>query len=71
MQGSASTDKSDAEKLGEFVARFPDVEAAPDPHAGRPARGRPRESLLRTIAQDERSTLEFLHDACRQLNPEA
>jgi hypothetical protein len=28
MQGSASTDKSDAEKLGEFVARFPDVEAA-------------------------------------------
>jgi len=74
MQGSASTDKSDAEKVQEFVSRFPDVDAALAPiHtlADRLDADPETQSLLRTIAQDERSTLEFLHDACRQLNPEA
>ena len=72
MQGTASTDKSDAEKVKEFVSRFPDVDAALAPiHnlADRLDADPETQSLLRTIAQDERSTLEFLHDACRQLNP--
>lgn len=72
MQGSASTDKSDAEKVKEFVSRFPDVDAALAPIyqlTDRLDADPETQSLLRTIAQDERSTLEFLHDACRQLNP--
>ncbi len=70
MERSATTDKSDAEKLQAFVAQFPDIDKAlapiykiadgldDDPET---------QSLLRTIAQDERSTLEFLCEACQQL----
>ena len=71
MQQSASTEKSDAVKLQEFVARFPDVDKALAPiHelADRLGDDPETQSLLRTIAQDERSTLEFLSDACAQLN---
>jgi hypothetical protein len=70
MTQSASREKSDTEKVRDFVARFPDVDAALKPiHdlADRLDHDQETQSLLRAIAQDERSTLEFLHDACRQL----
>ena len=66
MEGSASTDKSDAEKLCEFVTRFPDCDAALQPIYAFAERldGDPEtQSLLRTIAQDERSTLEWFAEA--------
>jgi hypothetical protein len=72
MEGSASAEKSDAAKVKDFVARFPDVDAAVRPiheFADRLDADPETQSLLRTIAQDERATLEFLHDACRLLNP--
>ena len=71
MQQSASTEKTDAVKLQEFVARFPDIDKALAPiHelADRLDDDQETQSLLRTIAQDERSTLEFLSEACAQLN---
>lgn len=71
MERSGSADVSDAEKLLEFVKQFPDVEAGVRPIHDMADRldGDPEtRSLLRTIAQDERSTLEFLHDACARLN---
>jgi DNA-binding ferritin-like protein len=70
MESSASTEKSDIEKLQEFVARFPDIDAALKPiHdlADRLDHDQETQSLLRTIVQDERSTLEFLNEACQQL----
>jgi hypothetical protein len=71
MEGSATREKTDAEKLSEFVARFPDIDAALKPiytMADRLDSDPETQSLLRTIAQDERATLEFIADACRQLN---
>ncbi len=71
MQQSASREKTDAVKLQEFVAHFPDVDKALAPiHelADRLDDDPETQSLLRTIAQDERSTLEFLGEACSQLN---
>lgn len=70
MQGAADPDKSDAQKVLEFTRQFPDVDQALAKiyeHAD--GADEETQSLLRTIAQDERSTLEFLADACKQLNP--
>ncbi len=71
MEQSGSREKSDAEKVKEFVARFPDCDAALKPIydlADRLDEDPETQSLLRTIAQDERSTLEFLSEACQLLN---
>jgi DNA-binding ferritin-like protein len=71
MERSGSTDRSDAEKLLEFVKNFPDPEAAVKPihdMADKLDHDQETQSLLRTIAQDERSTLEFLNEACALLN---
>jgi hypothetical protein len=72
MEGVADTSKSDAQKVLEFVQRFPDCDAALQPiHdlADRLDHDEETQSLLRTIAQDERSTLEWFSQACAQLNP--
>ena len=72
MAGSANREKCDAEKVLEFVQRFPDCDAALKPIydiADRLDDDPETQSLLRTIAQDERSTLEWLSEACALLNP--
>jgi hypothetical protein len=72
MAGSADSEKTDAEKVLAFVSQFPDVDAALKPIydlANRLDSDQETQSLLRTIAQDERSTLEFLSEACALLNP--
>ncbi len=71
MEQSASRTRSDAEKVKDFVARFPDIDAALKPINDLADRldGDPEtQSLLRTVAQDERSSLEFLAEACQLLN---
>ena len=71
MKSSASTEKTDAQKLLEFVQRFPDIDAALKPiHdiADQLDDDPETQFLLRTIAQDERSTLQFFADACALLN---
>lgn len=72
MKAVASTKKSDAEKVLDFVKQFPDCDAALKPiydMADRLDGDQETQSLLRTIAQDERSTLEWLNEACALLNP--
>lgn len=72
MAGVADAGKSDAQKVKEFVSQFPDIDAALArifELADRLDGDQETQSLLRTIAQDERSTLEFLHEACALLNP--
>jgi len=71
MEGAGDEDKSDPEKVLEFVQRFPDIDAALRPifeMADKLDDDPETQFLLRTIAQDERSTLEFFHDACKLLN---
>jgi hypothetical protein len=71
MNDAGDPDKSDALKLKEFVARIPDVDLALAPiHdlAARLGHDPETQSLLRTIAQDERSTLEWFREACQLLN---
>jgi hypothetical protein len=71
MKDYASTEKTDAQKLFEFVQRFPDIDVALKPiHdiADQLDDDQETQFLLRTIAQDERSTLQFLTDACALLN---
>ena len=71
MEQSASREKSDAEKLRDLAARFPDIDQVLRPlhdMADRLDHDQETQSLLRTIAQDERSTLEFLNEACALLN---
>jgi septal ring factor EnvC (AmiA/AmiB activator) len=70
MEGAGDPDKSDAQKVLEFTQQFPDIDQALAriyEHADKA--DEETQSLLRTIAQDERSTLEFLVEACGQLNP--
>ena len=72
MEDAGSAERSDALKLKEFVSRFADIDAALAPiHAlaDRLDADQETQSLLRTIVQDERATLEFLHEACALLNP--
>ncbi len=71
MESLASTEKSDIQKLQEFMSRFTDIDATLKPiHdlADRLDHDQETQSLLRTIVQDERSTLEFLNEACQQLS---
>ena len=72
MSESGSAEKSDAEKVLNFVKRFPDCDAALKPifdMADSLDHDQETQSLLRTIASDERATLEFLQEACALLNP--
>lgn len=72
MCEAADPEKSDAEKVANFVAQFPDCDAALKPiHDMADSLDHDQETqfLLRTIACDERATLEFLHEACALLNP--
>ncbi len=71
MKGAGDPEKSDPEKIADFVKQFPDVDAAIQPIldiADKLDRDPETQFMLRTIAQDERSTLEFLNDACQLLN---
>jgi DNA-binding ferritin-like protein len=71
LEGAASRARSDAEKVREFVARFPDVEQALQPieeMACRLDADPETQSLLRTIACDERATLEWFQQVCAQLD---
>ncbi len=71
LKSSASTENTDAQKVLEFVQRFPDIDAALKPiHdiADQLDDDPETQFLLRTIAQDERSTLQFFADACALLN---
>jgi hypothetical protein len=70
MAQVSSTETTDLAKLDQFLSQFPDVDAALQPiHdlADRLDDDPETQSLLRTIAQDERATLEFLHGAKAQL----
>ena len=63
--------RGDAAKVLEFVQTVGDAEKALAPiyeMAGRLDADPETQALLRTIAQDERSTLEFFQQACKQLN---
>jgi len=65
---------SDLEKLQEVVARYPSVDAVVGPieaFAARLTNDLETQSLLQTIAQDERSSTSFLIDACTQLSGRA
>ena len=71
MRGAADREKTDAQKVLDFVKQFPDIDAAVKPIldvANKLDHDPETQYLLRTIAQDERATLEFVHDACRLLN---
>ena len=71
MKDSADATKGDAAKVLGFVERFGDADKALRPIfelAERLDHDPETQSLLRTIAQDERSTIEFFNDACAQLN---
>ena len=71
MEGAGSAERADAVKVKEFVERFPDIDEALRPiHelADRLDDDQETQFLLRSIAQDERSTLEFLQDACKLLS---
>ncbi len=72
MKSSASTEKTDAQKLLEYAQRYPDIDAVVKPIediADKLDHDPETQYLLRTIVQDERSTLEFLNEACALLNP--
>ena len=71
MRNQGDAEKGDVEKLQEFVSRFSDIDAALKPiyeMADRLDSDPETQSLLRTIVQDERSTLEFLTEACQLLS---
>ena len=70
MTGSASLEKSDADKVRAFVARNPDPVVALAPIraiADQLDDDRETQSLLRAIAQDELATLELFYAACERL----
>jgi len=74
MKGLSSTEKSDAQKLLEFSQQFPDADVLLKPIcdvADRLDHDQETQWLLRSIVQDERSTLALVHEACAMLNPQA
>jgi hypothetical protein len=74
MAELGSTERSDAEKLLGFATRFPDADALLQPIcdvADRLDHDPETQWLLRSIVQDERSTVELVHEACAMLNPQA
>lgn len=71
MKQSSDPTKNDAQKMLEFAERFPDPEAALKPiHdlADRLDADPETQTLLRTIAQDECSTLTWFQETCAALN---
>lgn len=71
MRGAGDSEKGDAGKIADFVKQFPDVDAAIQPILDMAARldhDPETQFMLQTIAQDERATLEFVHEACALLN---
>ena len=69
-EGAGDRDKGDAKKVLEFTQQFPDIDQAlAKIYEFADEADEETQSLLRTIAQDERSTLDFFADACAQLNP--
>ena len=71
LQRVSDRGRSDAAKVLEFVQRTGDAEKALEPiycMADRLDDDPETQALLRTIAQDERSTLEFFQQACKLLN---
>lgn len=69
MERSGSRDISDTEKLQAFMAQFPDMDAALAPivdMADRLDHDPETQGLLRSICQDERSTLECIAQACSE-----
>jgi hypothetical protein len=74
MKGLGSTEQSDAQKLLEFTQKYPDADALLQPIcdvADRLDHDQETQWLLRSILQDERSTLALVHEACAMLNPQA
>jgi len=71
MKRISDRTRGDAAKVLEFVQRTGDAEKALEPiyrMADRLDDDPETQALLRTIAQDERSTLEFFQQACKLLN---
>ncbi len=71
MKTYGGAECGDAEKVAKLVAEVGDVDAALKPYCDFADRleGDPEtQYLLRTILQDERSTVQFLNDACALLN---
>ena len=65
------TDCGDAEKIAQLVGEFGDGEAALKPlvdFTDRLNDDPETQFLMRTILQDERSSVQFLNDACKLLN---
>lgn len=74
MKGLGSTEQSDAQKLLEFAQKYPDADTLLQPIcdvADRLDHDQETQWLLRSIVQDERSTLALVHEACAILNPQA
>ncbi len=74
MKGLGSTEQTDAQKLLDFAQRFPDADVLLKPIcdvADRLDHDQETQWLLRSIVQDERSTIELVHEACALLNPQA
>ncbi|MEE8167172.1 MAG: hypothetical protein V3T64_16520 [Myxococcota bacterium] len=74
MKDLGSTQKSDAQKLLDFSQKYPDADVLLKPICDMVARldhDQETQWLLRTIVQDERSTLAVVHEACAMLNPQA
>jgi len=74
MKDLGSTQKSDAQKLLEFATKYPDADVLLKPICDvtdRLDHDQETQWLLRTIIQDERSTLAVVHEACALLNPQA
>jgi DNA-binding ferritin-like protein len=70
MKDAGNAEKGDAQKVADFVARFPDIDSALRPIHDVIARIEDDDEtrfLLHTIVQDERSTLEFFQEAAELL----
>ena len=70
MQDAGDAEKGDARKVADFVARFPDADAAVAPIHDMIERIQGDDEtrfLLQTIAQDERATIEFFVEAAELL----
>jgi hypothetical protein len=71
MKDAGNPDKSDALKIADFCKQFPDIDAALKPIHDMIAKlddDQETRFLLHTIAQDERSTLEFVQQAHEMLS---
>lgn len=71
LRSLGDQEKGDAAKVLDFVKANGDAEKALAPIyeiACRLDHDQETQSLLRTIAQDERSTIEFMNEACKLLN---